>query len=103
MEGGSNGGQESQCGWCKDKWGISWQITPRALTEALAAGGDEARRAFEAMMNMKKIDVAAIRKARAGVMGIPESAECVGKKQPVEIRVRPTNVRAKEGRLVAVR
>jgi predicted 3-demethylubiquinone-9 3-methyltransferase (glyoxalase superfamily) len=62
----SDGGQESQCGWCKDKWGISWQITPRVLTEALAAGGDEARRAFEAMMGMKKIDVAAIRKARAG-------------------------------------
>ena len=45
-----NGGQESQCGWCKDKWGISWQITPRVLTDALAAGGDEAKRAFEAMM-----------------------------------------------------
>ena len=55
-----NGGQESQCGWCKDKWGISWQITPRVLTDALAAGGDEAKRAFEAMMGMGKIDVAAI-------------------------------------------
>ena len=55
-----NGGQESACGWCKDKWGVSWQITPRVLTEALAAGGDEAKRAFEAMMTMKKIDVAAI-------------------------------------------
>jgi predicted 3-demethylubiquinone-9 3-methyltransferase (glyoxalase superfamily) len=42
-----NGGQESACGWCKDKWGVSWQITPRVLTEALAAGGDEAKRAFE--------------------------------------------------------
>ncbi|MCJ8517320.1 putative 3-demethylubiquinone-9 3-methyltransferase (glyoxalase superfamily) [Pseudorhizobium tarimense] len=61
-----NGGQESECGWCKDKWGISWQITPRVLTEALAAGGDEARRAFEAMMTMKKIDVAAIEAARRG-------------------------------------
>jgi predicted 3-demethylubiquinone-9 3-methyltransferase (glyoxalase superfamily) len=62
----SNGGQESACGWCKDKWGISWQITPRVLTEAMAAGGDEAKRAFEAMMDMKKIDVAAIEAARRG-------------------------------------
>src|SRR5690349_5910890 len=61
-----NGGQESWCGWCKDKWGISWQITPRELSEALAAGGDEAKRAFEAMMGMKKIDVAAIQAARRG-------------------------------------
>lgn len=61
-----NGGQESACGWCKDKWGLSWQITPRVLTEALAAGGDEARRAFEAMMTMTKIDVAAIETARRG-------------------------------------
>ena len=61
-----NGGEESQCGWCKDKWGISWQITPRVLTEALAAGGAEAKRAFEAMMGMKKIDVAAINAARRG-------------------------------------
>jgi 2-polyprenyl-6-hydroxyphenyl methylase/3-demethylubiquinone-9 3-methyltransferase len=61
-----NGGRESACGWCKDKWGISWQITPRVLTEALAAGGDEARRAFQAMMTMKKIDVAVIEAARRG-------------------------------------
>jgi predicted 3-demethylubiquinone-9 3-methyltransferase (glyoxalase superfamily) len=61
-----NGGQESACGWCKDKWGVSWQITPRVLTEALAAGGEEARRAFEAMMPMKKIDVATIEAARRG-------------------------------------
>src|SRR6187399_78759 len=61
-----NGGQESQCGWCKDRWGLSWQITPRVLTEALAAGGDEARRAFEAMMPMQKIDVAKIEAARRG-------------------------------------
>jgi predicted 3-demethylubiquinone-9 3-methyltransferase (glyoxalase superfamily) len=61
-----NGGQESECGWCKDRWGISWQITPRALTDALAAGGDEAKRAFAAMMQMKKIDVAAIEAARRG-------------------------------------
>ena len=61
-----NGGQESQCGWCKDKWGISWQITPRVLTEALATGGEVAKRAFEAMMPMKKIDVAAIEAAKRG-------------------------------------
>jgi predicted 3-demethylubiquinone-9 3-methyltransferase (glyoxalase superfamily) len=61
-----NGGQESACGWCKDRWGVSWQITPRVLTEALATGGDEARRAFEAMMEMRKIDVAAIAAARRG-------------------------------------
>lgn len=61
-----NGGKESECGWCKDKWGVSWQITPRVLTEALAIGGDEAKRAFEAMMTMKKIDVAAIEAARRG-------------------------------------
>ena len=59
-----NGGQASACGWCKDRWGLSWQITPRVLTEALAAGGEEARRAFDAMMGMKKIDVAAIEAAR---------------------------------------
>ncbi len=61
-----NGGEESACGWCKDKWGISWQITPRTLMEAIAAGGGEAKRAFEAMMDMKKIDVAAIEAARRG-------------------------------------
>lgn len=61
-----NTGQESQCGWCRDKWGISWQITPRVLTEALAAGGEVAKRAFEAMMPMKKIDVPAIKAAVRG-------------------------------------
>jgi predicted 3-demethylubiquinone-9 3-methyltransferase (glyoxalase superfamily) len=61
-----NGGAESQCGWCKDRWGLSWQITPRALTDALAAGGGEAKRAFEAMMKMKNIDIAAIEAARRG-------------------------------------
>lgn len=61
-----NGGQESQCGWCKDKWGISWQITPRVLTEAMAAGGDVAKRAFEAMFPMRKIDVATIEAAERG-------------------------------------
>ena len=58
--------KESQCGWCKAKWEISWQITPRVLTDALAAGGDEAKRAFDAMMGMKKIDIAAIEAARRG-------------------------------------
>lgn len=61
-----NGGEESMCGWCKDRWGLSWQITPRTLTEAMALGGDEAKRAFNAMMKMKKIDVAAIDTARRG-------------------------------------
>lgn len=61
-----NGGRESDCGWCKDRWGLSWQITPRTLTDALAAGGDEAKRAFAAMMTMQKIDVAAIDAARRG-------------------------------------
>ena len=62
----NNGGKESECGWCKDKWGVSWQITPRILMEAMAAGGAEAKRAFDAMMTMKKIDVAAIEAARRG-------------------------------------
>ncbi|MFN3509263.1 MAG: VOC family protein [Allorhizobium sp.] len=61
-----NGGSESACGWCKDKWGVNWQITPRTLTEAIAAGGNEAKRAFEAMMEMGKIDVAKIDAARRG-------------------------------------
>ena len=61
-----NGGQESACGWCKDRWGVSWQITPRVLTDAMAKGGDEAKRAFDAMMTMKKIDVATIEKAVRG-------------------------------------
>jgi predicted 3-demethylubiquinone-9 3-methyltransferase (glyoxalase superfamily) len=61
-----NGGQESDCGWCKDRWGLSWQITPRTLIEAMAAGGAEAKRAFDAMMTMKKIDVARIDAARRG-------------------------------------
>jgi predicted 3-demethylubiquinone-9 3-methyltransferase (glyoxalase superfamily) len=61
-----NGGKESECGWCKDKWGVSWQIIPRALLEAMAAGGAEAKRAFDAMMTMQKLDVAEIEKARRG-------------------------------------
>jgi predicted 3-demethylubiquinone-9 3-methyltransferase (glyoxalase superfamily) len=61
-----NGGQESACGWCKDKWGLNWQITPRVLTDAMAKGGPAAKRAFEAMMTMRKIDVAAIEAAVRG-------------------------------------
>ena len=61
-----NGGKESACGWCTDRWGLSWQITPRVLTDALAAGGAEAKRAFTAMMSMTKIDVASIQAARRG-------------------------------------
>lgn len=61
-----NGGQESHCGWCKDKWGISWQITPRVLMDAMAKGGDAAKRAFEVMMEMGKIDVAQIEAAVRG-------------------------------------
>jgi len=60
-----HGGKASYCGWCKDKWGISWQITPRVLTDAMARGGAVAKRAFEAMMEMDKIDVAGIKKAIA--------------------------------------
>ena len=62
-----NGGQESACGWCKDKWGQSWQITPRALTAAVTDPDPAAaKRAFEAMMQMKKIDIASIEAARRG-------------------------------------
>jgi len=62
-----NGGQESECGWCKDKWGLSWQITPRALMAAITdPDGAAAQRAFNAMMQMRKIDIAAIEAARRG-------------------------------------
>ncbi|MDP9838100.1 putative 3-demethylubiquinone-9 3-methyltransferase (glyoxalase superfamily) [Neorhizobium huautlense] len=61
-----NGGQPSECGWCKDKWGVSWQITPRVLMDALREGGAPAKRAFDAMMTMKKIDVAVIEAAVRG-------------------------------------
>ncbi|MBG9390643.1 VOC family protein [Caenimonas aquaedulcis] len=62
-----NGGEASQCGWCKDKWGLSWQITPRALTDAITDPDPAAaKRAFEAMMEMGKIDIAKIEKARKG-------------------------------------
>ena len=62
-----NGGQESECGWCKDKWGFSWQITPRVLLEAnTSPDRGAAKRAFEAMMTMRKIDIARIEAAIAG-------------------------------------
>ena len=62
-----NGGQPSACGWCKDKWGLSWQITPRALTAAIAdPDRAAAKRAFDAMMQMRRIDIAAIEAARRG-------------------------------------
>jgi predicted 3-demethylubiquinone-9 3-methyltransferase (glyoxalase superfamily) len=62
-----NGGTESECGWCKDKWGLSWQITPRVLSEGIADPDPAvAKRVFEAMMTMRKIDVAAIEAARRG-------------------------------------
>ena len=61
-----NGGAPSMCGWCKDKWGVNWQITPRVLTDAMAQGGEIAKRAFVAMMDMSKIDHAAIEMAIAG-------------------------------------
>ncbi|MGA0893335.1 MAG: VOC family protein [Ilumatobacteraceae bacterium] len=62
-----NGGAESACGWCKDRWGLSWQITPRALSDGMADPDPQAaKRVFEAMMTMGKIDVAAIERARRG-------------------------------------
>ncbi len=63
----NNGGQESECGWCKDKWGVSWQITPRVLTEAVNDPDRvAAKRAFDAMMTMRKIDIETIEKAWRG-------------------------------------
>jgi predicted 3-demethylubiquinone-9 3-methyltransferase (glyoxalase superfamily) len=60
------GGEESACGWCRDRFGLSWQVTPRRLIELLQAGGETARRAFAAMMEMRKIDIAALERAVAG-------------------------------------
>ncbi len=63
----NNGGQTSACGWCKDRWGLSWQITPRVLMEAITDSDPAAaKRAFDAMMTMGKIDIAAIETARRG-------------------------------------
>ena len=66
-----DGGEESACGWCKDKWGFSWQITPQRLMDLVNEGGERSRRAFEAMMTMKKIDIAAL---DAAVEGVPADA-----------------------------
>ena len=63
-----NGGKESACGWCKDRFGLSWQITPRRLTQLIAAGGETASRAFKAMMEMGKIDIAALDRAVGGAV-----------------------------------
>ena len=62
----TNGGEESMCGWCKDRFGLSWQITPKRLTELMSQGGEKAARAFKAMMDMKKIDIAALDRAVEG-------------------------------------
>ena len=61
-----NGGEESACGWCKDKWGFSWQITPKRLLELTSESGDAGKRAFQAMMTMRKINIAKIEAAAAG-------------------------------------
>ena len=63
----SNGGEESACGWCKDRWGFSWQITPQRLMDLMSEGGERSKRAFQAMMTMKKIDIAALDTAVEGV------------------------------------
>ena len=60
------GGQESMCGWCRDRFGLSWQITPKRLVEYMAQGGETAQRAFKAMMGMRRIDIAALDRAVAG-------------------------------------
>jgi len=67
----SNGGQESDCGWCKDRFGLSWQITPRRLIQLMSEGGERYQRAFQAMMTMRKIDIA---KLEAAVAGAPADA-----------------------------
>ena len=66
-----NGGEESACGWCKDPWGFSWQITPKRLLELTSEGGERGKRAFQAMMTMRKIDIAAL---EAAVEGVPADA-----------------------------
>ena len=66
-----NAGEESACGWCKDRWGFSWQITPQRLMDLMSEGGERSKRAFQAMMTMKKIDIAALDTA---VEGVPADA-----------------------------
>jgi len=63
----SDGGEESACGWCKDRWGFSWQITPQRLMDLMSEGGERSKRAFQAMMTMRKIDIAALDAAVEGV------------------------------------
>jgi predicted 3-demethylubiquinone-9 3-methyltransferase (glyoxalase superfamily) len=65
------GGEESMCGWCKDKWGFSWQITPKRLLELTSEKAERGKRAFQAMMTMRKIDIAALERA---VEGVPADA-----------------------------
>ncbi|GAA5068964.1 VOC family protein [Lysobacter panacisoli] len=65
----TNGGEENVCGWCKDRYGLSWQITPRRLTDLMAQGGETAKRAFQAMMEMKNIDIAALDRAVGSAKG----------------------------------
>ena len=85
-----NGGQESACGWCKDKWGVSWQITPIALTEAIADPDPAAaKRAFDAMMQMTKIDVAAKEAARFYAKVFPDSSVGAGLPAPGAIHAAP--------------
>jgi len=62
-----NGGEESMCGWCKDRWGYSWQITPQRLIDLMNEGGERSKRAFQAMMTMRKIDIAALDAAVDGM------------------------------------
>ena len=75
-----NGGQASECGWCIDRWGLRWQIIPRVLTHAIAAGGETAQRAFAAMQTMQKIDIAAI-EAELKALN-PPAAPAEPRKQP---------------------
>jgi predicted 3-demethylubiquinone-9 3-methyltransferase (glyoxalase superfamily) len=70
-----HGGSASECGWCKDKFGLSWQITPRRLTDLFNEGGERAKRAFDAMMTMQKIDIARIDEAVEGVSAHAQPAE----------------------------
>ena len=69
-----NGGRENACGWCSDRWGFSWQITPRILLESMNSGdGAAAKRAMDAMMSMTKIDISAIETASQGTAQAPSS------------------------------
>jgi predicted 3-demethylubiquinone-9 3-methyltransferase (glyoxalase superfamily) len=83
-----NGGQESACGWCKDKWGLSWQITPIALTQAITDPDPAAaKRAFDAMMDMQKIDIATIEAARRGGL-VPQRARRIDQRRTPRRQIR---------------